>query len=118
MKWMILILGIAANASASVLVKISTMAPRKVPSLTDPIAALGNWPFWLGLVLYGGTFMVYAVALTKLPLNVVHPVMTAGTVAAIALCSGLIFREPFHWTTCAGILLVIAGVGFLTARVL
>lgn len=117
MKWLILILGIACNASASVLVKIAMMPPRKFPSLSEPMAALSNWPFWLGLGLYGAAFLLYAAALARLPLNVAHPVLTSGAVATVALCSWLIFREPFHWTTIAGILLVIAGVALITLRV-
>lgn len=117
MKWLILIIGIAANASASVLVKLAMMPPRQFPSLHDPWAALSNWPFWLGLGLYGSAFLLYAAALARLPLNVAHPVLTSGAVAAVALLSVLIFKEPFHWTTGAGILLVIAGVALITARV-
>jgi len=117
MKWLILIIGIAANASASVLVKMAMMPPRKFPSLSAPWAALSNWPFWLGLGLYGAAFLLYAAALARLPLNVAHPVLTSGAVAAVALLSVLIFKEPFHWTTGAGILLVIAGVALITARV-
>ncbi|MCK0512771.1 EamA family transporter [Aromatoleum buckelii] len=117
MKWLILILGIAANASASVLVKISMIPPRKFPSLADPLTALVNWPFWLGLGLYGMAFLLYAAALARLPLNVAHPILTSGAVATVALFSIFIFREPFHWTTIAGISLVIAGVVLITARV-
>ncbi len=117
MKWLILILGIVSNASASVLVKMAMMPPRKFPSLSEPMAALGNWPFWLGLGLYGAAFLLYAAALARLPLNVAHPVLTAGAVATVALCSVVIFREPFHWTTAAGVALVIAGVALITARV-
>ena len=117
MKWIILILGIACNASASVLVKMAMMPPRKFPSLSEPMAALSNWPFWLGLGLYGAAFLLYAAALARLPLNVAHPVLTAGAVATVALCSVLIFREPFYWTTATGIVLVIAGVALITARV-
>ena len=117
MKWLILVLGIAANASASVLVKMAMMPPRKFPSLSEPMAALSNWPFWLGLGLYGAAFLLYAAALARLPLNVAHPVLTTGAVAAVALLSAMIFREPFYWTTAAGILLVIAGVALLTVRV-
>jgi small multidrug resistance pump len=117
MKWLILLLGIAANASASVLVKMAMMPPRKFPSLTDPLSALGNWPFWLGLGLYGAAFLLYAAALARLPLNVAHPVLTCGAVAAVALLSIVIFREPFHLTTGIGILLVIVGVALITARV-
>lgn len=117
MKWLVLILGIACNASASVLVKMAMLPPRKFPSLEEPIIALSNWPFWVGLGLYGAAFLLYAAALARLPLNVAHPVLTAGAVATVALCSVVIFREPFHWTTAAGILLVIAGVALITVRV-
>lgn len=117
MKWLILILGIASNASASLLVKMAMSPPRKFPSLRDPLEALGNWPFWLGLALYGTAFLLYAAALARLPLNIAHPVLTAGAVAAVALASVLILREPFYWTTGAGVLLVIAGVALITARV-
>ena len=117
MKWLILIIGIAANASASVLVKMAMMPPRKFPSLSAPWTALSNWPFWLGLGLYGAAFLLYAAALARLPLNVAHPVLTSGAVAAVALLSVIVFKEPFHWTTGAGILMVIAGVALITARV-
>ncbi len=117
MKWLILFMGIASNASASVLVKLAMMPPRKFPSLSDPMAALSNWPFWVGLGLYGAAFLLYAAALARLPLNVAHPILTSGAVAAVALCSLLIFREPFHWTTIAGIFLVVAGVVLITIRV-
>lgn len=118
MKWLILILGIASNASASVLVKMAMIPPRKFPNLDDSIrSVVCNWPFWLGLALYGAAFLLYAAALARLPLNVAHPVLTSGAVATVALSSVLIFREPFHWTTGAGILLVIAGVALITAKV-
>lgn len=117
MKWLILMLGIAANASASVLVKIAMMPPRQFPSLSNPMAALSNWPFWLGLSLYGGAFLLYAAALTRLPLNVAHPVLTSGAIATVALLSVLLFREQFYWTTGAGILLIIAGVVLISMRV-
>jgi small multidrug resistance pump len=117
MKWLILILGIASNASASVLVKMAMMPPRKFPSFSDPMSALSNWPFWLGLGLYGAAFLLYAAALARMPLNVAQPVLTSGAIAIVALISVLIFREPFYWTTGAGILLVILGVMLITARV-
>ncbi len=117
MNWLILVLGIAANASASVLIKMAMMPPRKFPTLNAPLEALTNWPFWLGLGLYGGAFLLYAAALERLPLNVARPVLTSGAVATVAIFSVLIFHEPFHWTTGAGIFLVIAGVVLITARV-
>ena len=116
MKWVILIIGIASNAAASVLIKMAMMPPRKFPSLSEPLEALDNWPFWLGLGLYGGAFLLYAAALSRLPLNVAHPILTAGAVAVVALSSVIIFQEPFPWTTGLGFFLVIAGVALITAR--
>ncbi|TLX58049.1 multidrug transporter [Stutzerimonas nosocomialis] len=116
MKWMILLLGILSNALASVLVKVAMTPPRQFPSLRDPLAALTNWPFWLGLALYGGAFLLYAAALARLPLNVAHPILTSGAVATVALFSVFLFRETLHWTTLAGIVLVIAGVALITAK--
>lgn len=117
LKWWILLLGIASNASASVLVKMAMLPPRKFPSFANPWEALLNWPFWLGLVLYGVAFLLYAAALVRLPLNVAHPILTSGAVATVAVLSIAIFREPFYWTTFTGICLVIVGVVFITARV-
>lgn len=117
MKWLILVLGVLANASASVLIKIAVTPPRSFPSWSDPGAAFTNWPLWLGLVLYGIAFLLYAAALSFLPLNVAHPLLTAGAVATVAVMSLLLFREPFPWTTIAGIGLVIAGVVLITMRV-
>ncbi|MDR3429431.1 hypothetical protein [Silvimonas sp.] len=117
MKWLILIFGIAANASASVLVKIAMMPPRKLPTLSEPLVIFKNWPFWTGLGLYGAAFLLYTAALARLPLNIAHPILTAGAIATVALCSFVIFREPFPWTTGAGILLIIAGVALITARI-
>lgn len=116
MKWLILLLGIATNASASVLVKLAMTPPRRLPSFAAPLSIFSNWPFWLGLVLYAAAFLLYAAALARLPLNVAHPVLTSGAVATVALFSTLIFREPFHWTTGTGILLIIVGVALITVR--
>jgi len=114
MKWLILVLGVACNAAASVLIKMAVTTPRKFPSLSDPTAALRNWPFWIGLGLYGGAFLFYSAALARLPLNVAHPVMTAGAIAVVACLSAALFREAFPWTTFAGICLIVGGVALIT----
>ncbi len=79
--------------------------------------ALTNLSFWLGLGLYGTAFFLYAAAITKLPLNVAHPVLTTGAVVTNrSTFSILFFREPFRWMTVAGIILVIVGVALITAH--
>jgi len=116
MKWLILILGIICNASASILVKISMTPPRVFPSISNMPASLLNIPFWIGLLLYGGAFLLYAAALSKLPLNVAHPVLTSGAIAAVSLVSIVYFRENYDWTLVLGIAFVIIGVILITLR--
>lgn len=117
MKWLILIIGIACNASASVLIKMAMMPPRKLPSLTAPLELLSNWPLLLGIALYGAAFLLYAAALAVLPLNIAHPILTTGAVAVVAILSVVIFNETFYWTSILGIILVILGVILITLRV-
>ncbi len=85
MNWAILILGIVANASASLLVKVAVTPPRRFPTLARPLEGLDNWRLWLGLILYFVTFLLFTAALAPLPLNVAHPIMTSGAIAAVAL---------------------------------
>jgi multidrug transporter EmrE-like cation transporter len=114
-KWLVLLLGVVANASASVLVKQAMLPPRRFPSLAEP-ATLLNAPFWLGLGLYGAAFLLYAAALARFPLNVAHPILTAGSIASVAVLSVLFFREPLPVTTLAGIALVLTGVVLITLK--
>lgn len=113
-KWLILLLAILCNAAASALVKVAVSAPRQFPSLGDPVGALRNWPFWAGLSLYGGAFVLYSMSLGRLPLNVAHPISTAGAIAVVACISVVVFREAMPWTTLAGIVLILSGVILIT----
>lgn len=116
MKWMILLLGILVNALASVLIKVAMMPPRKFPSFSDPWNSLLNWPFWLGLGLYGCAFLLYSAALARLPLNVAHPILTSGAIAVVAILSAFLFKEIFHLTTIVGIIFVLIGVFLITIK--
>lgn len=114
MKWLIIFLGVAANVSASILIKIAVHPPWRFPSLSEPLAAFTNWPLWLGLTCYGLAFLLYAQALTRLPMNVAHPILTSGAIAGVAILSVWVFKEPFYWNTLAGVVCVVIGVVFLT----
>ena len=116
-KWAILLLGIASNAGASILVKVAMTPPRQFPSLARPMEALTNWPFWTGLFLYGLAFLLYAAALVRLPLSVAHPLLTAGAIATVAVASALIFNDAFPWTKIAGVAFIVTGVVLITAKV-
>lgn len=116
MKWLILLLGVLANAFASILIKIAMTPPRKIPTISDPFSLLTNWPLILAVFLYILSLFFYAFALTRFPLNIAHPVLTAGAVALVAIFSIVLFKETFHWTIGLGIFFVITGVILLTSK--
>lgn len=116
MKWALLLIGIAANAGASLLVKLAVEPPRSLPTFTSPWTAFTNWPLIGGVALYCGAFLVYALTLTRLPINVAHPILTSGAIAVVALGAGVLYGETFRWTTIVGIALVIAGVTMISQR--
>lgn len=117
MKWLILVLGILSNASASVLIKVAFLPPRKSPSVMDLYTIIFNQYLILGVLLYGVAFVLYACALSRLPLNVAHPVLTAGSIATVACASMFIFNESFSISLIVGLILIVLGVLLICANI-
>ena len=88
---LILLVGIAANAAASILIKFAVMPPAPALELSRPMCFVTSVPLLAGVGVYGLAFVLYVLALQRLPLHVAHPVLTCGAVAAVALCSALVF---------------------------
>jgi len=115
-KWMILFFGVLSNASASVLIKVAMSSDKKSPSLSEPLSLLTNLPLLGGVTLYGVAFILYALALTKLPLNVAHPTLTSGSIALVALASVVFFGEQLSIVNMMGIALIMLGVVALSVN--
>ncbi|EGQ8204307.1 SMR family transporter [Vibrio cholerae] len=116
MNWVILLLGVIFNAGASILIKFSVTPPRKVPTIIEPLSFITNWPILLGLIFYGVSFIFYTLALTRLPLNVAHPIMTSGAIAVVAILSIVIYKESMQNATFIGLFLIILGVWFIAYK--
>ena len=108
MKWLPVILGSLCNAAASVMAK--TAPPL---TLSPPLAVLSNWRLMVAIALYGAAFVLYTMALQRLPLNVAHPVSTAGAIVLVGLCSALLFGEAFSLARIAGYVLLFGGICLL-----
>ncbi len=109
MKWLFVILGIVANTGASVLLRAA--APN---APANPVLALFRPLVLVALASYGLAFVFYSLALTRLPLNVAYPVMTAGAVLLVGISASLFFKEPLAPTAIAGYVLLVAGIALLT----
>lgn len=116
MKWLILITGILTNASASILIKFAMTNNFAKPLLTQPLTILKNWPLCLGIIMYGFAFLLYIAALTRLPLNIAHPILTSGAIAIVSIFSVFFLNENFNLNNGLGIVFIIIGVFFLTYK--
>jgi small multidrug resistance pump len=90
MKWLLIVAGILANASASVLVKLALRRPLVIDA-----SLLTNWRLILAVGSYGLAFLLYAAAVSRLPINVAHPLMTAGAIAVVGVASVVVVGESF-----------------------
>ena len=116
MPWILLAFGIATNAAANLLVKFAVSPPRAPLSLDNPIGALTNIYLWLGIMLFGITFLLFAAALERIPLHIAQPILTSGSIICVAFGAAIIFREMFYMTTILGMILIISGVILMTSK--
>lgn len=106
MKWFLLIAGILSNAGASIMVK---WISGTTISITQPFSA-GNVRFGAAILLYFGAFLFYSAAVTRLPLAVAHPVMTAGAMVLVGLSAVVLFHETLTALQIIGYSLLLAGI--------
>ena len=106
--FLLVVFGIVSNAAASVLIKYAMMPERKV-SISEPLSIILNIPLWAGLLFYGIAFVLYALTLQRLPLNVTHPVLTCGAISMVAVLSdgsrsfgnsvwGIFYNNQDNWS--------------------
>jgi small multidrug resistance pump len=105
--WGALALAIATSMVGQTLLKVGSGAPSFVAQLFDLRTIFG-------LGLYGGSALLYIVALRKIPMSVALP-CTAISYVVIALIGHYGFDEPLGAAKLSGIAMICLGVVMLTA---
>ncbi|MCS6961562.1 MAG: SMR family transporter [Deltaproteobacteria bacterium] len=108
MNWFLLVCLILVNAIAGVFVKLGSS--KSISSYTD----FFNLYYLLGIFFYGLSFILFAAALKKLPLNVVHPIATSGTVAIVALLAYVFLKEILTLHQTLGLVFITLGIFLIT----
>ncbi|MEZ9525737.1 DMT family transporter [Enterovibrio norvegicus] len=116
MQWFILFFGIVSNATASSLIKVAVDSGNSLFDINRPWLILTNIPLIAGISLYGLAFILYALALSRLPLNIAHPILTCGSVALVAIISVFFFGESLSKNIVFGLALISAGVALIVQR--
>ena len=113
---MLVVLGIATNATASVLIKYAMMPERNV-SILEPVSIIVNVPLWFGLLFFCVAFLIYAFILQRLPLNVSYPILTSGSITLVSILSVFFFDEAVTVEKIVGVMLIIIGVTLISLKV-
>jgi multidrug transporter EmrE-like cation transporter len=100
--WTVLLVAIAASMGAQTLLKAGAGAPDFVTQLLD-------WRTIVGLATYGGSAMLYIIALRRIPMSVALP-FTAVSYVAAAVIGHYAFHEPLTTIHLAAIATILAGV--------
>lgn len=116
MTWVNVVGAIVLNALASVMLKLASQPPHRLPSLSEPWLAITNWPLLTGLAAYCLAFVLYTVAVSRLPIGVVYPVLTSGAIALVVIMATFVFKEPLSARALCGILLVVCGIVLITRQ--
>jgi small multidrug resistance pump len=103
--WVSLGLAIATSMVGQTFLKLGASAPSFVEQLFD-------WRTILGLALYGGSALLYIVALRRIPMSVALP-CTAVSYVVAALIGHYGFAEPLELPKIAGIAMICVGVVIL-----
>ena len=103
--WLVLAGAIVISMAGQTLLKAGAGAP-------DFISQLLDWRTLLGLFLYGGSAMLYIVALRRIPMSVALP-CTAVSYIAAALIGHYAFAEPLGMMQLGAIGLISVGVVML-----
>ena len=107
LHWGALALAITTSMVGQTLLKAGAGAPSFIAQLFDLRTVAG-------LCLYGGSALLYIVALRKIPMSVALPCTAASYVVA-ALIGHYVFAEALGIPKIAGIAMICFGVLMLTA---
>lgn len=110
MNWIVLLLAVATNAAASILLKFVVTSNPRASILSEPLSYLSNSWTWLALTLYGFAFFFYTASLSQFPLSIAHPTITAGAIVTVVAASAILFGEGVDWFLIFGLTLVVGGL--------
>lgn len=101
--------GILCNALASSLIKVAAASEPGIGFVAKVISG----PMVVGVLFYVAAFGLYVLALSRMPLNIAHPVMTTGSVVLVFIISSLFFKESVTIYNIIGIIFILTGLLFL-----
>jgi drug/metabolite transporter (DMT)-like permease len=106
------VLCVLLSSAAQLAMKRGMNAPAGADVAATYLHALGSPLVWLGLVLYGGSAVLWLWVLSRLDVSLAYPLVSLGFVLTFGLGVWWL-GEPFSWQRLAGCALIVLGVAVL-----
>lgn len=110
---LILALYVLTTSAGLIVLKLGTQTGTPTPILGERLTFNLNWIVFLGVLLYGVSFLLYVYLISRFELGYVIPVTAAFVYLLVFAASFFIFKETFTAVKVIGILLILAGLFFL-----
>lgn len=114
--FILVLASVSLNALAQIALRKAMLVAAPMPSLSDPVALgfhlAGNIYLWCGLVLFGGSIVIWLGVLARIPVSVAYPMTSLGYVIAVG-GSVVLLHEPMTLIRIFGLLLICSGVFLL-----
>lgn len=116
--WMLVIAGVALNATAQLLLKWATGAVGPIALTRDGLASaapqlLSHAGSWAGIACYAVSVLIWILALSRAPVSVIYPLLSLGYIVN-AVAALWLFDEPLAPAKLLGIVVIVLGVFILT----
>jgi len=113
-----LICGVVLNAGAQLGLKAATRTTGHIEGSIAGVLAAGRLlvfsvPFWLALVAYGTSLVVWIIGLSRVPVSQAYPVLSVGYVIA-ALAAWTMLGETMSLSRWLGIVVIMSGVWLIS----
>lgn len=120
MGYLFLVIALFLNAAANIFIKLGSgrISPIKGEVLSFIIPGLvTNYFLIFGLFLFAINVIFYVIALSKIPLSIAYPLMTAGGFLLISFFSFFYLKESITIFQIIGIAFVAIGITLITYHI-
>ena len=113
-----LLCGVVLNAGAQLGLKAATRSTGHIEGSVAGVLAASRLlavsiPFWVALLAYGFSLVVWIIGLSRVPVSQAYPILSLGYVIA-ALAAANMLGEMLSLTRWAGIAVIICGVWLIS----
>ncbi len=116
MAKIIIALYVLATSLALIFLKLGSASGAPFAYANNRLHFNLGWYSSAGLVLYAISFLIYTYLISKYDLGYILPLVTAFVYLTIFIASYFIFHEIFTTTKVLGIVLILAGLVFLSIK--